>query len=104
MFVDDGQNSCLFTDRSGLAEPEKVEELQEPILEALKHYVRRRRTGNPHTFAKMLLKLTDLRSISVKGSDNPIFLEANRREWSALSMKLVLFLDPSVTQQNSRCS
>ena len=56
-----------FKDRSGLEDAEKVERLQEPILEALKHYVRKRRPGSPHSFAKMLMKLTDLRSISVKG-------------------------------------
>ncbi len=44
-----------------------MERLQEPILEALKHYVRKRRPSQPHSFAKMLMKLTDLRSISVKG-------------------------------------
>ena len=58
----------LLTDRSGLEDSEKVERLQEPILEALKHYVRKRRPGSPHSFAKMLMKLTDLRSISVKGA------------------------------------
>ena len=66
-----------LTDRSGLEDSEKVERLQEPILEALKHYVRKRRPQSPHSFAKMLMKLTDLRSISVKG---------------ALSVDLVLFI------------
>jgi len=67
---------CLLSgDRSGLASPEKVEKIQEPILEALKHYVRKRRTGSsPHSFAKMLLKLTDLRSISVKGAERVLQL------------------------------
>jgi len=57
----------LFTDRSGLEQPTVVETLQEPLLEALKHYVRQRRMGSPHVFAKLLMKLTDLRSISIKG-------------------------------------
>ena len=61
------KKSCL-ADRSGLEDSEKVERLQEPILEALKHYVRKRRPQSPHSFAKMLMKLTDLRSISVKGA------------------------------------
>ena len=41
--------------------------MQEPILEALKHYVRSRRKEQPQVYAKMLMKITDLRSISVKG-------------------------------------
>ena len=56
-------------DRSGLEESERVEQMQEPILEALKHYVRSRRKDQPNVFAKILYKLTDLRSISVKGRD-----------------------------------
>ncbi|GFR85669.1 retinoic acid receptor [Elysia marginata] len=59
---------CLISgDRSGLQDTEKIEAMQEPLLEALKHYIRSRRPDQPHVFAKMLMKLTDLRSISVKG-------------------------------------
>ncbi|KAK0067210.1 retinoic acid receptor alpha-A-like isoform X1, partial [Biomphalaria pfeifferi] len=59
---------CLISgDRSGLKDTEKIEQMQEPLLEALKHYIRSRRPDQKHSFAKMLMKLTDLRSISVKG-------------------------------------
>nr|KAG5707687.1 hypothetical protein BaRGS_003262 [Batillaria attramentaria] len=62
---------CLISgDRSGLSDIEKIEQMQEPMLEALKHYIRSRRPDQPHVFAKMLMKLTDLRSISVKGRDS----------------------------------
>lgn len=57
--------SC--TDRQDLEQAEKVDVLQEPLLEALKIYVRRRRPHKPHMFPKMLMKITDLRSISAKG-------------------------------------
>jgi hypothetical protein len=57
----------LFSDRSGLESPEKVEAVQEPVLEALKHYIKSRRKDQPQVYAKMLMKITDLRSISVKG-------------------------------------
>ncbi len=57
----------VSSDRYGLMEPEKVERSQEPLLEAMKHYVRKRRVSQPHSFAKLLMKITDLRSISVKG-------------------------------------
>ena len=56
-----------FADRSGLESPEKVEAVQEPVLEALKHYIKSRRKDQPQVYAKMLMKITDLRSISVKG-------------------------------------
>lgn len=50
-----------------LEEPEKVDKLQEPLLEALKIYTRRRRPNKPHMFPRMLMKVTDLRGISTKG-------------------------------------
>lgn len=54
-------------DRQDLEQPDKVDKLQEPLLEALKIYVRKRRPNRPHMFPKMLMKITDLRSISAKG-------------------------------------
>lgn len=50
-----------------LEEPEKVDKLQEPLLEALKIYARRRRPNKPYMFPRMLMKITDLRGISTKG-------------------------------------
>uniref|UniRef100_UPI00358FB470 retinoic acid receptor beta-like isoform X2 n=1 Tax=Myxine glutinosa TaxID=7769 RepID=UPI00358FB470 len=67
---------CLITgDRPDLEEPEKVEQLQEPLLEALKVYARRRRPDKPHMFPKILMKITDLRGISAKGSERVITLK-----------------------------
>lgn len=57
----------LVADRMDLEEPEKVDKLQEPLLEALKIYTRRRRPNKPHMFPRMLMKVTDLRGISTKG-------------------------------------
>lgn len=57
----------LCSDRQDLEQPDKVDMLQEPLLEALKVYVRKRRPSRPHMFPKMLMKITDLRSISAKG-------------------------------------
>lgn len=56
------------TDRQDLEEPTKVDKLQEPLLEALKIYIRKRRPNKPHMFPKILMKITDLRSISAKGT------------------------------------
>ncbi|MEQ2214913.1 hypothetical protein XENOCAPTIV_023768 [Xenoophorus captivus] len=59
---------CLVSgDRQDLEEPSKVEVLQEPLLEALKIYSRKRRPSMPLMFPKALMKITDLRSISAKG-------------------------------------
>lgn len=49
----------------------KVDKLQEPLLEALKIYIRKRRPNKPHMFPKILMKITDLRSISAKGTVPP---------------------------------
>uniref|UniRef100_A0A674GR47 Retinoic acid receptor beta n=1 Tax=Taeniopygia guttata TaxID=59729 RepID=A0A674GR47_TAEGU len=58
---------CLICgDRQDLEEPMKVDKLQEPLLEALKIYIRKRRPNKPHMFPKILMKITDLRSISAK--------------------------------------
>nr|XP_049599877.1 retinoic acid receptor alpha-B isoform X2 [Syngnathus scovelli] len=67
---------CLLCgDRQDLEESGKVDVLQEPMLEALKLYVRRRRPDKPCMFPKILMKITDLRSISVKGAERVITLK-----------------------------
>ncbi|XP_050190512.1 retinoic acid receptor gamma isoform X1 [Myiozetetes cayanensis] len=59
---------CLICgDRMELEQPRRVERLQEPLLEALRVYARRRRPRQPQRFPRMLLKITDLRGISTKG-------------------------------------
>ncbi|KAF3833513.1 hypothetical protein F7725_024717 [Dissostichus mawsoni] len=65
--------ACL--DILDLEEPSKVDEMQEPLLEALKIYVRKRRPSKPHMFPKTLMKITDLRSISAKGAERVISLK-----------------------------
>ncbi|XP_051961266.1 retinoic acid receptor gamma-A-like isoform X1 [Xyrauchen texanus] len=67
---------CLICgDRMDLEEPERVDRLQEPLLEALKIYARRRRPDKPHMFPRMLMKITDLRGISTKGAERAITLK-----------------------------
>jgi len=58
---------AVIVDRSGLESSVNVERVQEPYLVALQHYTRHRHPNKPHLFAKLLMKLTDLRSISIKG-------------------------------------
>ncbi|XP_035464980.2 retinoic acid receptor beta-like isoform X2 [Scophthalmus maximus] len=67
---------CLVSgDRHDLEEPLKVEVLQEPLLEALKIYSRKRRPSMPLMFPKALMKITDLRSISAKGAERVVTLK-----------------------------
>ncbi|XP_060036428.1 retinoic acid receptor beta isoform X3 [Erinaceus europaeus] len=66
---------AIRTDRQDLEEPTKVDKLQEPLLEALKIYIRKRRPSKPHMFPKILMKITDLRSISAKGAERVITLK-----------------------------
>lgn len=75
---------CFFdtrTDRQDLEEPSKVDQLQEPLLEALKIYVRKRRPSKPHMFPKTLMKITDLRSISAKGNSTLSYLDKDEFEY-----------------------
>ncbi|XP_070298847.1 retinoic acid receptor alpha-like [Salvelinus sp. IW2-2015] len=65
----------VCVDRQDLEQADKVDVLQEPLLEALKIYVRKRRPHKPHMFPKMLMKITDLRSISAKGAERVITLK-----------------------------
>uniref|UniRef100_A0A8C6SRE2 Retinoic acid receptor beta n=1 Tax=Neogobius melanostomus TaxID=47308 RepID=A0A8C6SRE2_9GOBI len=67
---------CLVSgDRQDLEEPLKVEVLQEPLLEALKIYSRRRRPSMPLMFPKALMKITDLRTISARGAERVVTLK-----------------------------
>ncbi|KAI1892274.1 hypothetical protein AGOR_G00131660 [Albula goreensis] len=67
---------CLICgDRMDLEEPQRVDRLQEPLLEALKIYARRRRPNKPHMFPRMLMKITDLRGISTKGAERAVTLK-----------------------------
>lgn len=72
-----------------LEEPKKVDKLQEPLLEALKIYTRRRRPDKPHMFPRMLMKVTDLRGISTKGQ---LFLFSFNKVATKVNLKANCFL------------
>lgn len=84
----------LPADRQDLEEPMKVDKLQEPLLEALKIYIRKRRPNKPHMFPKILMKITDLRSISAKGTVLSVFSACSRRTlaWGPGWLVLWVFL------------
>ncbi|CAG2233551.1 NR1A2 [Mytilus edulis] len=59
----------MQSDRSGLKEPEAVEKLQDEILGAFKRYVAEKRPHQPVHWAKILMKVTDLRTISTRHAE-----------------------------------
>ncbi|CAK8673054.1 unnamed protein product [Clavelina lepadiformis] len=64
---------CLVcADRPDLEEPDKVENLQESLVEGLKFYARKRRPDTPQVFPKLIMKISDLRSISLRGADRVV--------------------------------
>ncbi|XP_064597885.1 thyroid hormone receptor beta-like [Liolophura sinensis] len=78
----------MQSDRSGLQEPGAVEKIQDAILGAYKRYIAEKRPLQPVHWAKILMKVTDLRTISTRyaervlcirldssGEIPPLFLE-----------------------------
>lgn len=56
-------SSSLPSDRSGLSNVEQIERYQEEFLLAFEHYINYRKHKVPHFWAKLLMKVTDLRMI-----------------------------------------
>ncbi|KAL3856025.1 hypothetical protein ACJMK2_015222, partial [Sinanodonta woodiana] len=59
----------MQSDRSGLKDPEAVERLQDSILGAYKRYIACKRPNQPVHWAKILMKVTDLRTISTRHAE-----------------------------------
>ncbi|XP_064614231.1 ecdysone receptor-like [Liolophura sinensis] len=57
---------CIFSERPGLIEPRKVEKAQEVYSNTLQAYESIKRFKGSQTFAKLLHKLTDLRSVGIE--------------------------------------
>ena len=56
--------NCVFTDASGLTDPQYIESLQEKTQCALEEYTRNQYPNQPNRFGKLLLRLPSLRSIN----------------------------------------
>ncbi|XP_078700606.1 nuclear receptor subfamily 4 group A member 2-like isoform X1 [Branchiostoma floridae x Branchiostoma belcheri] len=67
----------LITERHGLKEPEKVEELQNKIISSLRDHVTYNvhAQNRPHYFSKLLVKLPELRTLSVQGLQRIFYLK-----------------------------
>lgn len=63
------QYSFLSSARQGLQSVEEVEQLQEPLLEALRVQIQLRKPHHQNVFAKLLMKISDLRTVaSLRGT------------------------------------
>lgn len=68
-FISFNTNLCYTSDRSGVKEPDNVEKIQDAILGAFKRYVSENRPHQPLHWAKILMKVTDLRTISTRHAE-----------------------------------
>ncbi|XP_052803665.1 ecdysone receptor-like isoform X1 [Mya arenaria] len=59
---------CIFSERHGLANKDQVEQIQKIYVDALREYVNRKRMHGGTCLAKLLIRLSDLRSISMEHS------------------------------------
>ncbi|ESP03186.1 hypothetical protein LOTGIDRAFT_171663 [Lottia gigantea] len=59
----------MQSDRTGLKDSESVEKLQDAILGAFKRYITCKRPHQPVHWAKVLMKVTDLRTISTRHAE-----------------------------------
>lgn len=65
----------MQSDRTGLKEPEAVERRQDAILGAYKRYIAERRPQQPVHWAKILMKVTDLRTISTRHAERVLCIK-----------------------------
>ncbi|XP_064646515.1 thyroid hormone receptor beta-like [Lineus longissimus] len=65
----------IQSDRSGLKEPEAVEKLQDAVLGAFKRYIAEERPSQPVHWAKILMKVTDLRTISTRHAERVLCIK-----------------------------
>lgn len=69
----------MQSDRSGLKEPEGVEKLQDSILGAFKRYIATKRPHQPVHWAKILMKVTDLRTISTRHAERVLCIRLDHQ-------------------------
>ncbi|VIO91237.1 Uncharacterized protein BM_BM11227 [Brugia malayi] len=60
---------AIFSDRPGLLQPKSVEDIQEVYTSALQSYVDALRPKQRNIFSRLLMKLTDLRSLTSEQSE-----------------------------------
>ncbi|KRZ18679.1 Nuclear hormone receptor E75 [Trichinella zimbabwensis] len=69
----------LSADRVGLADPKAVEKQQEKLIEALKLQLTRNHSSDPQALSSLILKLSELRSLTARHNDVLMWYRANYR-------------------------
>lgn len=69
---------CIFSERPGLKNPALVEKYQENFVSALYNYEHQKRNNGGCAFAILISRLTELRTISLKHSQDLLDLEMDR--------------------------
>jgi hypothetical protein len=83
-------------DRSGLHEHEAVENIQDAILGAYKRYIAENRPHQPVHWAKILMKVTDLRTISTRHAERVLCIRLDNA--GAIPQEFVdMFHEPNGT-------
>jgi len=68
---------CITSsDHQGLEDTESIEKIQETLLRSLRIYSRTRRPNNPVIYPKLLMKIYELRAISVRGSERAFLMNS----------------------------
>ncbi|KRX78775.1 Nuclear hormone receptor E75 [Trichinella sp. T6] len=69
----------LSADRIGLSDPKAVETQQEKLIEALKLQLTRNHSSDPQALSSLILKLSELRSLTARHNDVLMWYRANYR-------------------------
>ncbi|XP_013421724.1 ecdysone receptor [Lingula anatina] len=78
---------CVFSERTGLSEPQKIEKVQEMYVRALQNYMKAKYVKKNQNFAKLLMKLTELRTLSVEHSEVLLALRVQKGSLPPLLME-----------------
>ncbi|XP_055943159.1 ecdysone-induced protein 78C-like isoform X2 [Argiope bruennichi] len=73
----------LTSERVGIYDPKAIDRIQERLIEALKVATVKHHPGEPNTFAMLMMKLPELRSLGAKHSEHLDWFRAN---WTRLAV------------------
>ena len=72
---------CTMLDRPGLRGVELIEKLQSSVSRCLQSAVASSHPTDPSTFAKLLIKVSDLRTLNTIHSEKLLGMDRHRRGW-----------------------
>ena len=84
---------CVAADRSGLTDRDLVEQIQRVYVDALDEYEKKKRVKGGCALAKYLLRLMDLRNISVEHSKMMTILPIQEQDMPAVVKDIYIHSD-----------